>query len=506
MDAVLAPQEIDIRRLTAHTACMILEFSHEQDHEGDSYGFGDRLCPRAVGNACMILARGPGRSRRVRPSGTSGHPFLDHLERGGRRRWKDRRVSAELPQVRPLSSADEAEFFDLDRWAFGYDSADADLDAARELLEEERLAGVRLGDPPKLVGIHAALTQDLTVPGGSVRCGGLTWVAVHPEARRRGVLRAMMRHHLDDLRERGEPVSALFAAEPAIYGRFGYGLTSSWVELTVPRGAALRDVPGAADLTASFETADRVRHGPLVADLFERARANHPGWVSRSRGALWASAFLVPASTARGQDDLRLLTVRDRGGDVRGYALFTRRMDWSATGANGTVSVREAITLDGAAAYALWSRLLDLDLTARVEVRRRPVDDVLLHLLVDVRAADPRFGDALWVRIVDLPTALAARRYPAPVEVVLDVADALCPWNAGRWRLKSGPDGASCEPADAEADLALDVRDLASAYLGGVSLTALASAGLVRELRPGALIAAAAAFSWPVAPYCGWLF
>ncbi len=431
-------------------------------------------------------------------------------------------MSAEGPQVHPLSAPDEAEFFDLDRWAFGYHEADADLDAARELLEPDRLAGVRLGDPPALRGIYAALTQDLTVPGGSVRCGGLTWVAVHPQARRRGVLTAMMRHHLDDLRARGEVVSALFAAEPAIYGRFGYGLTSRWVDLTVARGAELRDVPGAGDLTATFETADRARHAGLVSAVFERARAGRPGWVSRSPGAVWESAFLVPASASRGQDALRLLTVghgngtsdrtsdgsgtSDGTGDVRGYALFTRRMDWSATGPDGTVTVREAVALDGAAAHALWSRLLDLDLTARVEVRRRPVDDALLHLLVDVRAAGPRVADALWVRIVDLPAALAARRYLAPVEVVLDVADTYCPWNAGRWRLEGGPDGAACEPTDAEPDLVLDVRDLTSAYLGGDTLTALAAAGLVREKRPGTLQPAAAAFSWPVAPYCGWLF
>jgi predicted acetyltransferase len=415
-------------------------------------------------------------------------------------------VHAAAPEVRPLSTADEAEFFELDQWAFGFDPADAVLDAAREELEWDRVAGVRLGDPPKLVGIHAVLTQDLTVPGGSISCGGLTWVAVHPEFRRRGVLRAMMRYHLDTLHQRGEPVSALFAAEPAIYGRFGYGLTSRWVELTLERGADLRDVPGSEELTGTFETADRREHGRLVADLFERARLGRPGGVVRSERALWESAFLVPPSVARGQDHMRILTVRDGAGRPRGYALFTRRMDWSATGPNGTVSVREAVALDGAAAHALWSRLLDLDLTARVEVRRRALDDQLLHLLVDVRAADPRFGDALWLRIVDLPAALTARRYLAPVEAVLEVADAFCPWNAGRWRLKGGPDGASCEASDAAPDLSLDVRDLASAYLGGESLLALAGGGLVREHRPGALFEVAAAWSWPVAPYCGWLF
>ena len=415
-------------------------------------------------------------------------------------------MKVEPLEVRPLSAADEAEFFEVDQWAFGFDPADAELDAAREELEWHRVAGVRLGDPPKLVGIHAVLTQTLTVPGGSLACAGLTWVGVHPTARRRGVLRAMMRYHLDDARDRGEPVSALFAAEPAIYGRFGYGLTSSWVELTLGRGAALRDVPGSDRLVASFETADRTEHGPLVADVFERARLTRPGGVSRSRGALWDSAFVMPPSAQRGHDLLRLLTVRDAGGDVRGYALFTRRVDWSSTGADGTVSVREAVALDPVAEHALWTRLLDLDLTSKVEVRRRAVDDVLLHLLVDVRAANPRFSDALWVRVVDLPTALAARRYPVPVDVVLQVADELCVSNAGRWRLEGGPDGASCTRTDAAADLALGVRDLASAFLGGQSLLALANAGLVGELRPGALFRAAAAFGWPIAPYSGWLF
>jgi hypothetical protein len=69
-----------------------------------------------------------------------------------------------------------------------------------------------------------------------------------------------------------------------------------------------------------------------------------------------------------------------------------------------------------------------------------------------------------------------------------------------------GPDKASCDRTDDEADLVLDVRELGAAYLGGSTLTALAGAGLVAERRPGALEAAARAFAWPVAPVCGWGF
>lgn len=53
----------------------------------------------------------------------------------------------------------------------------------------------------------------------------------------------------------------------------------------------------------------------------------------------------------------------------------------------------------------------------------------------------------------------------------------------------------------AAADLALDVRELGSAYLGGTTLTALARAGLVQELRAGALAEASPAFASDVAPW-----
>jgi len=85
--------------------------------------------------------------------------------------------------------------------------------------------------------------------------------------------------------------------------------------------------------------------------------------------------------------------------------------------------------------------------------------------------------------------------------VVLEVEDAFCPWNSGRWRLTGDPKGASCERTEDPADLALSVRELGSAYLGGVTLDALATAGRVRELRQGALAEASLAFGSAVAPW-----
>ncbi len=150
--------------------------------------------------------------------------------------------------------------------------------------------------------------------------------------------------------------------------------------------------------------------------------------------------------------------------------------------------------------------LTDLDLTHEVTPFMLPVDDVVTSLLVDPRSASPRLADNLWVRVVDVPGALAARRYAADVDVVLHVTDARLPDNAGRWRLRAEAFGAAtAERTDDAADVSLDVRELGAAYLGGTSLAALGAAGLVTEHSP-TRSRASAAFGWPVAPVCSWVF
>jgi predicted acetyltransferase len=107
---------------------------------------------------------------------------------------------------------------------------------------------------------------------------------------------------------------------------------------------------------------------------------------------------------------------------------------------------------------------------------------------------------------VDVDAALAARRYAAPLDVVLEVADAFGPWNAGRRRLRADGEAVTCERSSAAPDLELDAAALGAAYLGGTRLETLAGAGLVRELRPGALAEASLAFRAAAEPWCPEVF
>jgi len=371
-----------------------------------------------------------------------------------------------------------------------------------------------------LVAMHGAYAFDrFPVPGAEAPVSGLTWVGVHPQHRRRGLLRAMITHHLDACAERGETVSALFAAEAGIYGRFGYGLAAHDVRLTLPRGARLRDVPGAGTHTVRIEVADPDVHGTLVASVHREAGRrplgvdgphgallNRPGWAGRDDEALARRLLLDPPALRDGKESRRIVVV-ERDGEPRGFATFRRSSTWTDDGPRGTVHVGEVATLDAAAAHDLWTVLLDLDLMAKVETFLLPPDDALLGMLVDPRAAGTKRVDNVWVRLVDIAGALAARRYQADVDVVLAVTDALRPANDGTYRVRASAFAeAEVTRTHDDADLALDVDALGAAYLGGQSLAGLGLAGRVTELRPGALATASAAFGWPVAPSCSYVF
>ncbi|GEL96165.1 GNAT family N-acetyltransferase [Cellulomonas composti] len=401
------------------------------------------------------------------------------------------------------------EFHGVDHLAFAFEPDEKTSEIVPDQLEWDRTMAVERPDGT-LAAVHASYDFDLPVPGGELACSGLTWVGVRPDERRRGLLTAMIDTHFTRSLARGEAVSALFAAEPAIYGRFGYGCAADDVRLKLPRGAALRDVVGSGDLTVRFETLGD-EHADLVHRLHVAAGAGRPGWVTRSSDALRAGRVVDPPAWRDGGEPMRIVTVHDPAGEPRAYALLRRKETWVDAGPRYPVSVREAVALDAAGAHRLWSFVLDLDLTSDVSVRMLAADDPLLALLVDPRGATPAFGDNIWVRLLDLPVALGARRYSAPLDVVVDVTDTRVATNAGRWRLRTGGPDTQGYPLTAtrttdDVDLHLDVRELGAAYLGGRSLDGYARAGLVTERTPGSVRAAASAFAWPVAPVCSWVF
>lgn len=387
-------------------------------------------------------------------------------------------------------------------------------------LDFERTRGAEISSPtprlgaapdaaPPLAGMFASWPMAVTVPGprGTLTrlpMNGLTWVGVHPDLRRRGILRQMMTDHLHTAHEQGEAVAGLQAAEPAIYGRFGYGTASLDVTLTLGRGAELA---AGDELEAAAEQVDThfVPAGtPEAMAAIHRAHLSAAGHTlgAVTRTESMARVWFRDHPSARGSKEPLQAMFATRDGEPTGYALFRRTSHWSDEGMpGGKVQVREIGAADPASLLALGRRLVDFDLTSTVSIFGRSTDDPLLWWAGGPRQVGLRAGDSLWVRLVDVDVALTARGYAAPVDVVLDVVDPVCPWNERRWRLTVGDDGVGrCLPTDDEPDVHLPVAALGAAYLGSRPLAAQAAAGVVSERHTGAVAQLSRAMRGDVEP------
>ena len=366
-------------------------------------------------------------------------------------------------------------------------------------------------DGDECVGTAGAFSFRVTVPGGAlVKAAGITMVSVAATRRRRGVLTSMMRRQLDDVRSWGEPLAVLTASEPEIYGRFGYGIATQQMRAEIDTARVRLTVPAGTDdvrLRLAEPGADAVRDA--CEAVYARQVTTRPGMLARRPG--WERLPLLdPESERKGSSPLQcVLAEREVPGagdggshrEVAGYARYFIKPEWDAAGARGVIELRDLEAVDPAAYAALWRFLFDIDLTSTLKLHNRPVDDAWQHLVSDIRRCGVGLRDSMHVRLVDVGSALEARAYHAPVDVVFEVEDAFCPWNEGRWRLAGDAKEASCERTADAADLALSARDLGTVFLGGVSLASLAAAGRVRELRQGTLARASLGFSSMVAPW-----
>jgi predicted acetyltransferase len=397
--------------------------------------------------------------------------------------------------LRAATTADIDAFARVIRAAFAVTSDPDPADSIRTVIDPSRYTLAEFDG--QVVGTAGIFTRDLAVPGAVIPAAHVTGVSVAATHTRKGLLRRMMTEQLSTV---PEAIAVLWASEGRIYQRFGYGLASHNVTVRADRREL--SIRGTASVgTGTLRAAVPSEVLKELSEVYGRLLPGQPGWSGRD-DAWWGHLTSDPEKHREGFTAARAVLYENAAGTVEGYTRFRVRNDWDDNGPKGEVNVIELVAATADAHAALWRFLLGVDLTRTVVKNLTGLDEPIFHLVDEPRRLGGKVGDGLWVRIVDLPRALTARRYAAPVDVVLEVADALLPANAGRWRLRVGAGGAlvNCAPTDAPADLSCEITELGAAYLGGTKLGALAAAGRVQEHRPGAVAAASTAFGWHVAP------
>lgn len=360
-----------------------------------------------------------------------------------------------------------------DARAFGVSYTDTEIEDFRPLFDPERFLLAYDPADGDVLGVTGSFPFDITVPGGAtLTAEGVTWVSVAATHRRQGILRGLMAQQHREFVEAGLAVSVLTASEGGIYGRFGYGQAGRARGIRIDRRLARvrADAPNPGGVR--YVDADAAR--ALAPDVHRRWAALTPGALSRS-DLWWDNALLDRPERRGGNTGLFHLAHPD------GYASY--RIYQSER----SCRVVDFFAATEDAHAALWRTLLGLDLTHTITTDQCPLDDPLPWLLEDprqVRTTD--LVDGLWLRVLNVEHALATRRYPVEVDLVLDVDDQFLGLG-GRFRLRGGPDGAECgRVAAATADARLSIDTLGMLFLGSHRANAMARAGLLTA-EPAAL-------------------
>lgn len=345
----------------------------------------------------------------------------------------------------------------------------AALDRSFVVLDGERIVANCAVDP---------MTISLPFADAPAPCAGITAVGVAQDWRRRGLLRRMMRTMLDQAIERGEAFASLYASEASIYGRFGFGHAATHVDLDILSSRTQVVDAGATD-DLELVDADRfIAEARTILDDLQRTR---PGVMHASDRRLRLWWGYDDADRREGFSPRQHAVVPGRG-----FVAYRWKPSWEQMVPEGTVKVEMLVANDPAAAAALWDHVLSHDLTVRVTAELQPADTPVPFMVTDASMVRVRHGEHLHLRVLDVPTAIAARGYASDGSVVLDVADGFLPDNAGRWRVEVAGGRGRAERTEDAPDLALDVAHLASTFLGGVPTSQLVAAGRVVERTEGA--------------------
>jgi len=403
-------------------------------------------------------------------------------------------------EIRAISTDEFPAFALAGGMGFGSASvSDEELADLNKTIEIDR--AMAAFDGTEIVGTGAAFSFQMTLPGlTTLPAAGVTWITVLPTHRRQGILRRMMQHQLADVRERAEPLAILLASESVIYGRFGYGLSTTQATYEIdPRHGTFGRAPESPG-RVSIITKERAKE--TLPAVYDCARRLQPGALTRSP-EWWDLHLSDPERWHKGQSARFYVIYESSPGQVDGYCTYRVKQNWDDGFAQNQLLLGQLEATTAESRAGLWRYLLNVDLMTSIRTSPFPIDEPLRWMLADPRRLRVTgYGDFLWTRLVDIPTALSGRRYPTEDHLSFEVVDEFLPDNSGSYKLEGGPDGASCRRGHGKPDLTLQVMDLGAAYLGGVHFTTLARAGRVVENTTGALRRADLMFAAEPAAFC----
>ena len=398
-------------------------------------------------------------------------------------------------ELRPMTSDEMDQLGQLTSYVYGGNYGDGTTNTVTATTRPEWT--LCAFDGPRLVSSFSTIPFTMRANGTAVPMGGVSAVGTLPEYRRRGLVRRIATQAFADMRERGQAVASLWASQAAIYQRYGYAMASVLRSYRVD--TADIGFHDGNEGSSRVERLDVAGGYDVVKRVYIAFIANRTCYLHRAR-PLWLNNALDEDDAA---GPIHIALSRDADSEPATSAIYTLRAGQHDHASRGQqLAIRDLAWLSPGAYRSLWSFIKRHDLVGSVRWDNAPVDDPAVELFMEPRLLHARDHEGLWLRVVDVPTALAGRGWDADGELSIAVAeDALAPWNTGTWRVSASGGAAEVVPNRGSPDLRLSVKALALLYTGRRSARELAAWGML-EGEPAAVRRADALFATPHAPHC----
>ena len=394
-------------------------------------------------------------------------------------------IEIRLPELEEVD-----DFYRNSGRVLGWDISDQEIPRHKAFLELDRT--MLAFDEGNMVGGLTSYPYELSVPGTSSAVAAVAWVTVQPTHRRRGIFAELTKYQLSDLHDKNIPFAALWSSESIIYGRFGYGIGTVSERWEIERHQA--GLARFSECTGRVRYIEKSQITDLLPNVYSRIFRCRSGMMGRTsqlwEDRLWQHDHLIENGEGS------FCAVYEENGTVEGYVFYVHdKFD-------KVLTIRELLCCSSNASVALWEFLFNMDGSEVIKVGNRPPDDPIPWMLADPRRLNRTVSDGIWLRIVDVMSALKIRKYSVEGDLVLEVRDRTCSWNHRKFELSADPSGAICRFSDSDPDISLDISDLSATYLGTTSFTLLNSAKRIEAATPASLHLADAMFSMDLAPWC----
>ena len=308
--------------------------------------------------------------------------------------------------------------------------------------------------------------------GSTVMMGGIGGVATLPEERRKGYVRSLFKSCVEEMYDKGYIFSYLFPFSYAYYKKFGYELSMTDVEYTLPFSALnhLKQTGNVQMFKPGMDTADVIR-------IYDQYTAGKNFSIAREEKN-WKGFF----SKDPNKNNVFTYIWYTKEGTAKGYLQCSiDRSDHSSKEPN--MRMNELVWLSTEALSGMLAFMQNFSSQFHKLIIRIPHFEDLMPFFPEPYQLEQRIKAHGMNRVINVKKALELMRIPSGKgELAIEVHDDFFPRNTGKYLItwKEDQSKVTFDPEERESDLICDVTCFSQLVTGFKTVSQLSDMGSVK--------------------------